>query len=410
MGVPGFSVYLPMAYAVGLLIVLLIERLLHAFVWLCVSLVAAPVLSDPSSMVTVSQGVLGGFLQMGLDLMKAWIAAIGGLAQWTLYYVPMVLIFFGSMWVMSLVASTQSGLVRDVLFMWNNGMSSVLRSTVIVPLQLVNLVFSVMVPFWNALAYFWRGMLYVVLVPMLQLNMDDALKAVSAGSAVVEALAVSTVSFTSSLTSCTEVGCLSIGTRVFDFLGPMLHVRILVSYTLLFARQSCVIMTPVLDIIAYPFLDSNFAQAIHAGLNAVLYTVVQLPLVTYARCEQAADDTDSRLRSLACTPDVAPVFNFASASARYAGLLVDNWLDVTWVTILSAFGTVFNKCEPASVKFKWLASQALFGGNETRLVGLGGTSYALTDGNSVQYTFFRGATEQVFMTHFFCRLLDLDPV
>jgi hypothetical protein len=402
MGVPVFSAHLPIAYAVGLLIVILIERLLHAFVWLCVSLVAAPVLSDPSSMVTVSHGVLSGSLQMGIDLMKAWLAAVGGLAQWSLYYVPMVLIFFSAMWVMSLVASTQSGVVRDVLFMWNNGISSVLRSTLIVPLQLVNLVFSVMVPFWNALAYFWKGMLHVVLVPMIQLDMEDALKGVSAGTAAIEALAGSTVSFVSSLVSCSDVGCLSVGARVFDFLGPMLHVRMLVSYTLLFARQSCVIMTPVLDIIAYPFLDSNFAQAVHAGLNAVLYTVVQLPLVTYARCEQAANDTDKRLRSLACTPDVAPVFNFATASVRYSGLLVDNWLDVTWVTILYVFGMAPKACVPASAAFKWLASQTLFGGNETRLVGLGGTSYALTDGNSVQYTFFRGATEQVFTAHFFC--------
>lgn len=398
MGVPVSSIHLPMAYAVGLLIVLSIERVLHAVVWLCVSLVTAPVLSDPSSMVAVSQGVLRGSLNMGVDLTKALIAAIGGLAQWSLYYVPMVLIFFSAMWVMSLVSSTQSGVVRDVLFAWNNGMSSVLRSTVIVPLQLVNLVFSVMVPFWNALSYFWRGMMHVVLVPMLELNMDPVLKGVSAGTAAIEALAVSTVSFTSSLVSCTDVGCLSVGARVFDFLGPMQHVRILVSYTLIFTSQSCAILTPVLDIFAYPFLDSNLAQALHAGLNAVLYTVVHLPLVTYARCEQAADDTDPRLRSLACTPDLAPVFNFAAASVRYAGLLADNWLDIVWITILSVFGKAPTACDPASVAFKWVVSQALFGGNETRLVGLGGTSYALTDGNSVQYTFFRGAPEQVLTT------------
>ncbi|KAJ1465765.1 hypothetical protein T484DRAFT_1757185, partial [Baffinella frigidus] len=48
------------------------------------------------------------------------------------------------------------------------------------------------------------------------------------------------------------------------------------------------------------------------------------------------------------------------------------------------------------IHFNYIAEQTLFGGNETRVVGLGGSSYALTDGNSVQYTFYRGVAEQVF--------------
>ncbi|KAJ1463923.1 hypothetical protein T484DRAFT_1758476, partial [Baffinella frigidus] len=147
---------------------------------------------------------------------------------------------------------------------------------------------------------------------------------------------------------------------------------------------------------AYPLLDTNFAQMLHAGMNSPLYAVVQLPLVTYARCRQAADDKEERMRSLACTPDVAPVYNFAAASVRYGGILVDNWLDVTWVTILSVFGKAPEKCAAAPLHLKTIAEQTLFGGNETRIIGLGSSSYAITDGNSVQYTFYRGATEQVF--------------
>jgi hypothetical protein len=149
---------------------------------------------------------------------------------------------------------------------------------------------------------------------------------------------------------------------------------------------------------AYPFLDSNAGLALHSGLNSLLYAVVQLPLVTVARCNQAANDTDARMKAIACTPDVAPVFNLASASVRYAGILVDNWLDVTWITILSAFGKAPDVCAASPAAFTNIAEQQLFGGNETRMIGLGGTSYALTDGNSVQYTFFRGKPEYVSAT------------
>ena len=387
--------HLPMAYAVALFVVFMLERLLHSVVWLCVSLARFPTLFGPESMVNVSQGVVKGFLNMGFDMTRLWISSLAGLAQWAVYYIPMALIFVFTVWVMSLVSSTQAGVVREFLLMWNNGISVTLRGILIVPLQLLNFVFEVMVPFWNVLIYFWKGVVSDVILPMLKLNIDPVMKGVTSGTAVIQALAESTVSFVGSLSTCTDVACLSTGSRVFDFLSPMVHVRMLVSYALIFSRDTCGLARPVLDLIAYPLLDSNLAQALHAGLNSVLYAVIHVPMVTVARCSQAANDADSRVRSVSCTPDFAPVFNFAAASARYAGVLADNWLDVTWITILSVFGVVFDGCAPSPVTLRYEAAQSLFGGNETRLVGLGATSYALTDGNSVQYVFFRGKTEPV---------------
>ena len=387
--------HMPMAYAVALFAVFMLERLLHSVVWLCVSVAKFPTLFGPESMVNVSQGVITGFLNMGVDMVRLWIASLAGLAQWLIYYIPMALVFIFSVWVMSLVSSTQASVVREFLLMWNHGASAMLRGTLIVPLQLLNLVFEVMVPFWNVLIYFWKGVVSDVVIPMLRLNIDPVMKGVSSGTAIIQSLSESTVSFVSSLTACDETACLSTGSRVFDFMSPMIHVRMLVSYALIFSRDTCGLARPVLDMIAYPFLDSNLAQSLHAGLNSIIYAVVHVPMVTVARCSQAANDADARVRYVSCTPDFAPVFNFAAASVRYGGVLADNWLDVAWITIRSAFGDEFDGCAPSPVTLRYEATQSLFGGNETRLVGLGATSYALTDGNSVQYIFFRGKTEPV---------------
>jgi hypothetical protein len=390
-----FPPFLPLVFTVSLFAILLLERVLHSVVWLCVSLVATPTLAEPATMASEARGVVSGFVFVLLDLGRSWVTAVAGLLQWFISYIPLLIIFFFFVWVMSLVMSTQSGLVRDLLFMWNNGGSAVLRGSLVVPLQLVNLVFQVMIPFWNALIYFTKGMTSAVLIPALQDNIDLIMKAVTAATGVVQGISSSLVSFVASFQSCTDTGCLSVGTRVFDFLTPMVHVRLFVAHILMFGRNTCSVITPVFDVMAYPLLDSNFAQMLHAGLNAPLYAIIQLPLVTYARCAQAANDSDERMRSLACTPDVAPIFNFAAASARYGGILVDNWLDVMWVTILSVFGKAPEKCAPAPLHLKMIAEQTLFGGNETRIIGLGSSSYAITDGNSVQYTFYRGAIEQV---------------
>jgi hypothetical protein len=387
--------YLPLAFTTSLFVVLLLERVLHSLVWLCVSMVSSPILADRATVASEARGVMSGFVFMLFDLARILISAVSGIVQLSFSYVPILLIFFFFVWVMSLVVSTQSGVTRDLLFMWNNGGSTILRGTFVVPLQLANMVFHVMVPFWNAFVYFFKGMTNAVLMPALQENLDVVLKAVTAASGVIQGISASIVTFAASFQTCTDTACLSMGTRVFDVLTPMVHFRLLVSHALIFGRNTCSIVTPVLDMMAYPLLDTNFAQMLHAGINSPLYAVVQLPLVTYARCRQAADDKDERMRSLACTPDVAPVFNFAAASVRYGGILVDNWLDVTWVTILSVFGKAPEKCAAAPLHLKTIAEQTLFGGNETRIIGLGSSSYAITDGNSVQYTFYRGATEQV---------------
>jgi hypothetical protein len=390
--------YLPITYAIALCVVFVIERILHSFVWLCVSLARFPHLSGPESMVSVCQGVLMGGINLYMEMIRIWISALGGLAQWMLYYVPMICIFLFCIWLMSIFSATQAGLVRDLLIMWNDGTSQQIRKILIVPLQLLNLIYEIMVPFWNAFIFFGKGLVFDVIVPMLKVNIDPILKAVTSASNVIQSVGEGSVSFVQSLSVCNDQSCLSPGSRVFDFLSPMIHVRMFISYSLIFSRDTCGVLRPVLDLMAYPFLDSNAGLALHSGLNSLLYAVVQLPLVTVARCNQAANDTDARMKAIACTPDVAPVFNLASASVRYAGILVDNWLDVTWITILSAFGKAPDVCAASPAAFTNIAEQQLFGGNETRMIGLGGTSYALTDGNSVQYTFFRGKPEYVSAT------------
>ena len=105
----------------------------------------------------------------------------------------------------------------------------------------------------------------------------------------------------------------------------MVHFRVMVSNLLIIARGSCGVISPVFDLIAYPLLDSNFAQGVHAAVNVPIRAQIQLPLVSYVRCAQANTDTDSRIKALSCTPDVAPVFNLPDfnqpASARYLGVV-----------------------------------------------------------------------------------------
>jgi hypothetical protein len=332
---------------------------------------------------------------MLFDITRYGTSALAGLLQWAVYYVPMALIFLIMMWLLQLLSEAQPQFVTESIRMWNDGTATVIRSVVIVPLELLNLIYQVFVPFWNVVAFFFKGLTSVVILPILQINKNALANALRALSDTMRGLAMSSLAYSRTVAACDSTTCLSFGSRVFDVLTPMVHFRVMVSNVLLIARGTCNVMSPVFDLMAYPLLDSNFAQGLHAAVNVPLYTIIQLPLVTFARCAQASTDTDERVKSLSCTPDVAPIFNFAAASARYFGHLLDNWLDVTWVTVLTAFGKSIDKCNPSPIALSFVDQQTLFGGEETRLVGLGGSAYALTDGESVQYTFIRGQTEKV---------------
>ena len=372
------------------------ERVLHAFVWLIVSFVVRPVLADKAAMAMASRGLLVRLIDVLIDVTRYTTSALGGLLQWALYYVPMVLIFLMVMFFLQILSDSQPQFVMESLRMWNDGTSTVVRSVIIVPLELLNLLYQIFIPFWNVVHYFFKGLTSRVMLPILQLNTTALSNALRALADTFRALANSAVAYSNTVGACDSTTCLSFGYRIFDVLSPMIHFRVMVANVLIIARGTCNVMSPVFDLIAYPLLDTNFAQGLHAAINAPLYAVVQLPLVTMARCAQASTDTDSRVKALSCTPDVAPIFNLASASVRYFGHLLDNWLDVTWVTVLSAFGHQLEKCNPSPVAMSFVDEQTVFGGEETRLVGLGGSAYALTDGKSVQYTFFRGTPEKVF--------------
>jgi hypothetical protein len=129
------TAYIPLATAVFVTSFLVLERLIHAVVWLAVSMAIRPVLADKAAMAVVSRGLLVRLLDVFVDLVRYTTSAAGGLIQWTLYYVPMALIFIFVMWLLQLLSESEPQLVINSLRMWNDGTSTVVRSIVIVPLE-----------------------------------------------------------------------------------------------------------------------------------------------------------------------------------------------------------------------------------------------------------------------------------
>lgn len=388
--------HIPLVFTGVLLAMLVGERVVHAMATLLVLLVAGAAPSPRAAKADSARALLLRVLDLTIELVRAWVQALAGLFQWAVYYLLFAGIIMVVVYGCGLLQDSSPDATARFLRLWNNdGVGVSLRSLLLTPLQVLEFLFTVLVPFWNAVNYFVRGLLSTVVVPILQEGLGDVLKMVTSLEYVFRALASSLVAYVDTLQPCEGMACLTPGFRMFDFLSPALALRLIAAHFLSFARSTCELATPVFEALLYPVLDANFATSLHLALNVPLYTAVQVPLITHARCSQAANFTDARLKGIACTPDFVPVFNMAAASARHAGMLMDNWLDVVWVILLTAVGRAPPPCQPSVLAIKEVTEEQVFGGNETRIVGLGPAAFALTDGLTTQFNFIKGPTETV---------------
>jgi hypothetical protein len=98
-----------------------------------------------------------------------------------------------------------------------------------------------------------------------------------------------------------------------------------------------------------------------------------------------------------CLPDVRRIFDEAMAAARSLGALLDNWLDVALVIVENAVNSGdAPACDAVDKRVSALEFSAeLFGSNNTAVVGVSGSLFALTDGVLIEYVDAGGSAENV---------------
>jgi hypothetical protein len=85
-----------------------------------------------------------------------------------------------------------------------------------------------------------------------------------------------------------------------------------------------------------------------------------------------------------CLPDFEPVFDLVVEGLRNAGNLIDNWMDVTMVIIQSVLTGTSPVCDVGMAVIDVASKSALMGLNETTIVGIATSAFALTDGWNIQ--------------------------
>ena len=267
--------------------------------------------------------------------------------------------------------------------MYNQHAGPYVNQVVLLPLQMADLLLRGVLPIWNSAWWFFKALLTQGLLPILidqvQVVLDMAVALVSLVTRLSEALVEWFMSFL-----CVGSACLRPERGVLNLFPSMLAVR---EFSLLGAQLGhsfCSTLAAPLDILVYPLLDIHMTEAVHSLANAVLQLLTVIPHTTAVRCQEKESN---QFAVLMCTPDLAPFFNFLAAGLSSLGLAIDNWFNVALIVVQTVLGGDPPQCTGGTHAMipDLLAKDAVFGGDQTVLVGLTDWLYAVTDGRTALY-------------------------
>ena len=275
-----------------------------------------------------------------VSILNALLGVLVGAASW-LVTLTVLLVVTG---VLFIAYEQYPVLARGFIIRWNGDIGPRLSSFIVLPVQALDLAFGAVLPVYNTVVWIaTRVVSESVLKPfltapgvLLKLSAPTVLFARSSARSLSQ---YSHASFGDlacsggggagniSLMACGAGGAYALdsGSRSFDVITPLTHLRDAAAITTMWVgTELCSHLAAPLDILLAPLMDINFAKAVHNLVNAALWTVVQVPIVTEARC-RLFKHTDGIAM---CLPDFEPSIRFLVEGLRRLGQTADNWLDV----------------------------------------------------------------------------------
>lgn len=214
---------------------------------------------------------------------NAVVAGVSGVASWL--FLAAILIFVSGALFM---AYEQYPLIaRGVALQWNEGIGPQVHAIIILPLELLNALVGALIPIYNTLVWVVTRMIKEgVVVPLLKAP-EVVVRSFGAAALFARSSGVSVSQFAiSTFRACNTSTCVTdVGTRTLDVITPMSHVRDFVAlWTDWVGSEVCGPIAAPMDIATAPIMDINTAKAVHNLVNAALWLVLEMPIVTEARC------------------------------------------------------------------------------------------------------------------------------
>lgn len=258
---------------------------------------------------------------------------------------------------------------------YNSDVGGAIRLALVLPMQLLRLVWDGLVPAYNLILYCAKTIPTRILIENVLRNLSDFENAMLNLGLFVQSLTTSLIAYVNLI--ITPPDSFDPNLRLLDLVTPLAYWRLMVSYLLHWLGDVCSVASSLSDLVAYPFLDINFGLGIHHSVNAILTLVVQTPAVTMQRCSAGAGQV------VYCLPDFEPAIELAVNGVRNFGSMFDNWMDVATIITQAVLTGTSPQCTGwTAVDFQ--AQGGLMGANETVVVGVDENHFAKTDGWNIE--------------------------
>ena len=261
---------------------------------------------------------------------------------------------------------------------YNSDVGGALRMAIVIPMQLLQMVWDAVVPMWNLVFYCIKTIPTRVMLENVlnQEGLAEVKECVKHLAEFVMQIVTSLVDYVHLILNPPDSFAADL--RLLDLMTPLASWRLAISNVLAWTGRMCSVASSVVDIAMYPFLDINFGLGIHNLINSLLHLVVQVPTMTMARCKAGGGPV------VYCLPDFEPVFELLVEGLRNFGNLIDNWLDIIMVIIQSVLTGTSPACDVGMAVVDIASRSSMMGLNETTIVGVASSAFALTDGWNIQ--------------------------
>ena len=350
---------------------LVCERFLYACV--CLVLYLMGICNDGKSTWFVTL-----FIQNMSSLAAGTLSAFSRLLSVSIRTLLWCMVVMGVWWVLYYASRHSAPALIMFQRVYNAEVGGILRLAIVVPMQMLQLIWDAVIPLWNVVVY----CVHSIPTRILLENVLD-IEGLAEVKAFIVHLAYFVQKFLMSLVDYVQViinppDLFDADFRLIDLMTPFAELRLAVSYGLTWVGRMCSVASSVVDIALYPFLDINFGLALHNLGNGLLYLIIHVPAVTVDRCKAGGGEL------VYCLPDFEPVFDLVVEGIRNVGNLVDNWLDIVMVIVQSVLTGTSPACDVGMAVIDIGAKSFMMGLNETTVVGIGTSAFALTDGWNIQ--------------------------
>ena len=369
---------------VGVVLVsFVIERLMHVVLRLTISVATGGEARGTYAGMQIVGFVVSFWTALWASMAGFIISMVRALSWVFLWW--LVLFIFAAMIFVSY--ETMPNSVREMFMLWNTFLGPFLDQYIFWPLRLAQTITNQLLPLYNLVVLVYSIMVQSVFFAGLdQQPMSVVIGLGEAIGSLFGRLAQSITAYTFGMHEvvyhCAEMGEKCYQPVHLDLVPALQKIPEITTLVATFLKGFCPVVLFPFDILLYPLMDPNFLNAIDSGVHSLNLLLVETPRITAQRCKALGQ---GRERFMMCSPDIRPFFDETMKGMRQIGFGLDNWLDMSLVSLEAAGSGITVECNSVERIETIRAYRGVFGSNMTSIVGVAPSLIAITDGVVIQW-------------------------